>query len=64
MPLAVLAYISVLSVSSRLMEAGEMVAIIDVLVRPPKESWSSRVNLDSLQKNEIHISIKVMSAEF
>jgi len=29
-------------------EAGEIVAMIDVFVRPPSESWSSRVNLLSL----------------
>ena len=38
MPLAVLAYVKVDKVSSKLMEAGEMVAMIEVLVRPPKES--------------------------
>lgn len=34
--------------TSRLMEAGDTVAIMEVLVRPPSESCSMRVSLDSL----------------
>ena len=36
--------------TSRLMIAGEMVAIIEVFVRPPSESCNKRVNLLSLQQ--------------
>ena len=43
------AYCSVDSVSSRLMEAGDTVAMIDVFVLPPRESCRSRVSLDSLE---------------
>jgi hypothetical protein len=43
------AYCSVESVSSLLLLAGEMVAMMDVLVLPPKESCRRRVNLDSLK---------------
>ena len=32
------------------MEAGDTVAISEVLVLPPRESCSKRVNLDSLKK--------------
>jgi hypothetical protein len=37
---------------STLLEAGETVAMIDVLVRPPNESCNKRVNLDSLEKQK------------
>ena len=49
MPLAVLAYVRVDKVSSKLIWAGDTVAIMEVLVRPPSESCNKRVNLDSLQ---------------
>ena len=52
MPLAVLAYVRVDKVSSKLIWAGETVAIMEVLVRPPSESCNNRVNLDSLQENK------------
>ena len=50
MLLALWAYDNVDKVSSKLMEAGDTVAISEVLVLPPKESCSKRVNLDSLKK--------------
>lgn len=34
--------------TSRFTDAGEIVAIIDVFVRPPRESWRILVSLDSL----------------
>ena len=43
------AYSSVDSVSSMLEEEGETVAMMEVLVRPPSASWSSRVSFDSLK---------------
>ena len=46
------AYSSVEMVSSRLMEAGDTVAMIDVFVLPPSESCSSRVSFDSLEEME------------
>lgn len=46
--LALLAYFSVLSVSSYDLDEGLTLAIITVLQLPPKESLSSRVNLLSL----------------
>ena len=54
MLLARCAYSSVLMVSSRLHDAGEMVAMMDVLVRPPSESCSSRVSLLSLKPPSLH----------
>ena len=53
------AYCSVESVSSRLMEAGDTVAMIDVFVFPPRESCSSRVSFDSLQERNGNDSVKV-----
>ena len=53
------AYCSVESVSSRLMEAGDTVAMIDVFVFPPRESCSSRVSFDSLQERNGSNSVKV-----
>ena len=50
MLLALWAYDNVDKVSSKLMEAGDTVAISEVLVLPPRESCSKRVNLDSLKK--------------
>ena len=35
------------------MEAGETVAMMDVFVRPPSESWRSLVSLDSLENKSI-----------
>ena len=52
------AYCSVESVSSRLMEAGDTVAMIDVFVFPPRESCSSRVSFDSLQERNGNNSVK------
>ena len=52
MLLALWAYDNVDKVSSKLMEAGDTVAISEVLVLPPRESCSKRVNLDSLKKNK------------
>ena len=45
--LALLAYLSVLMVSSYWLAAGEMVAIITVLQLPPSESFSMRVSFES-----------------
>ena len=45
--LALAAYLSVLSVSSRLASAGDMHAIMHVRELPPSESCSSRVSLES-----------------
>ena len=53
MPLAVLAYVRVDKVSSKLIWAGDTVAIMEVLVRPPSESCNKRVNLDSLERQNI-----------
>ena len=50
--LALCAYSNVDNVSSKLIEAGDTVAIIEVLVLPPKESCRSRVNLDSLERSK------------
>lgn len=44
------AYSRVDKVSSKLDFTGEIVAIMQVFVRPPKESWSRRVSLDSLKE--------------
>ena len=52
MLLALWAYDNVDKVSSKLMEAGDTVAISEVLVLPPRESCSKRVNLDSLKKKQ------------
>ena len=52
MLLALWAYDNVDKVSSKLMEAGDTVAISEVLVLPPRESCSKRVNLDSLKKSK------------
>mmetsp|Transcript_24839 Transcript_24839/g.49442 ORF Transcript_24839/g.49442 Transcript_24839/m.49442 type:complete len:203 (-) Transcript_24839:454-1062(-) len=46
--LALLAYLRVLRVSSKLLTAEEMFAIMTVLQLPPRESFSSRVNFESL----------------
>ena len=46
--LALLAYFSVFSVSSKLISAGEMHAIMIVLLLPPSESYRIRVSLESL----------------
>ena len=49
------AYSNVDRVSSKLTCAGEIVAMIDVFVRPPSESWSRRVSFDSLKpRKKIH----------
>ena len=56
------AYCSVEMVSSRLMEAGDTVAMIDVFVLPPKESCRSRVSFDSLEKTD-KMSVKLLSDE-
>lgn len=40
--------LSLKELTSRLRDAGEIVAIIEVLVRPPRESCRILVNLDSL----------------
>ena len=53
MLLALWAYDNVDKVSSKLMEAGDTVAISEVLVLPPRESCSKRVNLDSLKKSKM-----------
>ena len=53
------AYCSVESVSSRLMEAGDTVAMIDVFVFPPRESCSSRVSFDSLQERNGNNSVVI-----
>mmetsp|Transcript_114602 Transcript_114602/g.222546 ORF Transcript_114602/g.222546 Transcript_114602/m.222546 type:complete len:238 (-) Transcript_114602:196-909(-) len=45
--LALLAYFNVFSVSPKCTSAGEIHAIIKVLLLPPKESCSSRVSLES-----------------
>lgn len=39
-------------VSSRLLFAGETVAIMQVFVRPPRESCKSRVSFESLTENQ------------
>ena len=45
--LALLAYFSVLRVSSRLASAGEMQATITVRELPPRESCNRRVSFES-----------------
>ena len=47
--LALLAYFSVLIVSSNYEEAGETQFIITVLLLPPKESFKILVNFESLK---------------
>ena len=46
--LARLAYLKVVRVSSKLKSAGPRLAIMIVLVFPPKESYRRRVSLESL----------------
>ena len=46
--LALDAYLRVVKVSSKLKSAGEIAAIITVLVLPPRESYSNLVSLESL----------------
>lgn len=43
-----------LIVSSKLQCDGDIVAIIDVLVLPPKESCNNRVSFDSLKEHNIN----------
>lgn len=40
--------------TSRLLEDGDTVAMMEVLVRPPSESCKILVSLDSLWKNRAH----------
>lgn len=44
-------------VSSRLILAGETVAMMQVFVRPPRESCRRRVNLDSLYHHGENVSV-------
>jgi len=49
------------SLTSRFEEAGEIVAMMDVFVRPPSESCRRRVNLLSLNTSNISIIILISS---
>ena len=64
MLLALWAYDNVDKVSSKLMEAGDTVAISEVLVLPPRESCSKRVNLDSLTKRKMSKIRKIRKSIF
>lgn len=48
-----------LIVSSKLQCDGDIVAIIDVLVLPPKESCNKRVSFDSLKKNNNNLKFPI-----
>ena len=59
--LVVCAYFSVLSVSSKLVSEGEMLAIIIVRALPPRESWNqkTRGEVKPLElETKVHMSCK------